>query len=247
MKKFLTKIKKNLSEFLFPSTIHCICCGSEIFDNEDFCLCENCLKNLKFLNSYNTCKICGTLITGSGNLCERCVKNTYKNFKLARSVFEYDENMVNIIHNLKFNNKQYLSKPLSNLLFDFYKHCDELEDTDIIVPVPLFASKRKKRGYNQSELLLESFKVTGKVHFDIVSKVKETQSQRTKNAKDRFENMKNCFNIVKPELIKNKNVLIVDDVFTTGATCNSLAKTLLKKGAKQVKCLTLASTTKHIL
>ncbi|MGN1208604.1 MAG: ComF family protein [Christensenellales bacterium] len=246
MKDIFTKFKKSLKEFMFPSQIHCFCCGSEIFVNSEFCLCENCVKELVFLQSCKTCKVCGIKINGIGNLCERCTNNTFKYFKLARSVFEYSDEMVNVIHNLKFNNKQYLSKSLSNILKNYFDHSIELSDTDIIIPVPLHPKRLNQRGYNQTELLLESFVDCGKVCFDCVKRVVETESQRTKNAKDRFENMKNCFEVFNKQAIKNKNVLICDDVFTTGATCNSLARTLLKAGAKQVKCLTLASTTKKI-
>lgn len=246
MKNFLKTVKNFAEDLLFPKNIHCICCGSEIFDNERFCLCDNCLSKLQFLDNFNYCKVCGTKITGCGDLCERCVKNTFTSFKIARAVFVYEENMVNIVHNLKYNNKQYLSHALSNLLFDFFVHHEELLDADIIIPVPLHKTKLKKRGYNQTELLLESFKEKFNVRFDVAVKIKETDSQRTKTAQERFENMKNCFEIVKPELIKNKKVLICDDVFTTGATCGSLARTLLKSGAKQVKCLTLCNTTKKM-
>lgn len=245
MKNFLLKIKDKFSSLLFPQSIHCICCGSEIFNNEKFCLCESCLEKLTFLNSNNTCKICGTLVSGNGNLCERCVKNTFKNFTLARAVLNYDGIIIGVVHNLKFNNKQYLAKPLSNLLFDYFIHSDEFLGTDVIIPVPLHKNRLKERGYNQTELLLQSFQDTNFVCTDCVSKIVETDSQRTKNAKERFENMKNCFQVDHPELIKNKNVVIFDDVFTTGATCSSLAKTLLKSGAKQVKCLTLCNTIKH--
>ena len=246
MKNLYLKIKKNLTEFLFPSKIHCICCGSEIFDNEKFCLCEKCLSKLKFLSHENTCEICGSKVFGMGHLCERCVHKAFTNFTLARAVFSYEGKIINIVHNLKFNNKQYLSRALSNLLFDYYIHSDDFKDIDVIIPVPLHKKRLKQRGYNQTELLLESFKPTNLVRFDIACKINETESQRMISANERFENMKNCFKIVKPDVIKNKTILIVDDVFTTGATCDSLSKTLLKSGAKQVKCLTLCNTTKNL-
>lgn len=247
MKNFFKKLKDNFNELLFPSKIHCFICGSEIFDDNYFCLCQNCFKNLNFLSNSNTCKICGTKLTGIGNLCERCVSNQYKSFKLARAVFEYKGEIVNAIHNLKFNNKRYIAKPLSNILFDYFSHSTEFEDTDIIIPVPLHKTRLKQRGYNQTELMLENFKENYNVCCDAVIRTKQTESQRTKDAKERFENMKNCFEVVKPEIIKHKNILIVDDVFTTGATCSSLSKTLLQSGARQVKCLTLCNTTKQVL
>lgn len=247
MKNFFEKIKNNFNELLFPSKIHCFICGSEIFDDNYFCLCKDCFKDLYFLSNSNCCKICGTKITGIGNFCERCKDNRYTSFKLARAVFEYKGKIVGAVHNLKFNNKRYTAKPLSNILFDYFCHSPEFLDTQIIIPVPLHSSRLKQRGYNQTILMLENFKEKYNVCLDAVIRTKQTESQRTKDAKERFENMKNSFKVVKPELIKNKKVLIVDDVFTTGATCNSLAKELLKSGAKQVKCLTLCNTTKEVL
>ena len=152
--------------------------------------------------------------------------------------------MINVIHKLKFDNKQYLAKNLSLLMRNYFDNHPELQDIDVIIPIPIHEKRLKMRGYNQSELLLESFTDTGKVCLNCVERNVETESQRTKNAKERIENMTNCFSVKNKSIIKNKKILIVDDVFTTGATCNSLAKTLLKAGAKQVKCLTLASTTK---
>ncbi len=244
MKKFFSKIKEKLKQILFPSDFHCFCCGSEIFNNNKFCLCDKCFNELVFLDLETTCNKCGTKITGTGNLCENCSNNLFKSFTLSRSVFEYSGQMINVIHKLKFDNKQYLAKNLSLLMRNYFDNHPELQDIDVIIPIPIHEKRLKMRGYNQSELLLESFIDTGKVCLDCVERNVETESQRTKNAKERIENMKNCFSVKNKSIIKNKKILIVDDVFTTGATCNSLAKTLLKAGAKQVKCLTLASTTK---
>lgn len=235
------KIFKIIENLLFPKSIKCIICNREIFTDDGFCICEKCLPSLPFCSN-KICKICGRNIKGDGNLCLACKDSKFKYFSCARSVFNYEGSIKNLIHNLKYNNKKYLSTSLSKLLYNYYTHCDNFKDIDIILPVPLHKKKLKQRGYNQSELLLESFYQTKLVNLNVIERIIDTPSQTTKNFKERMENLENVFICNNKNLIKNKVVLVIDDVFTTGATCNSIAKTLIKSGAKKVKCLTLANT-----
>lgn len=240
------KIFKVLKNLLYPENIKCIVCNDDIFTNNAFCICENCLDSLKFLNG-KICKICGDKIVGEGNLCERCTNNEYKDIKLARAVFEYNDVMKSLIHKLKYDNQKYLAKPLSEILYNYFVHNDEINDVDIIIPVPLNEKRMKQRGYNQTELLLQSFIQTNKVKVNVVKRIKDTPSQTKLTKEERLNNLKDAFEILDKDIIKNKKILIVDDIFTTGATCQSLAKLLLKNKAKSIKCLTLCHTIKDKL
>ena len=239
------KIFSLFKEILYPENIKCIVCNEEIFTSDAFSICPKCLDKLSFLND-KICKICGVKIFGEGNLCERCVKNEYKEIKLARAVFEYDENLKILIHKLKYDNQKFLAKPLSNILYNYFTHRDEINDVDIIIPIPLHEKRLKQRGYNQTELLLQSFKETNLIRTDIVKRVKDTPTQTKLTKEERMENLKDAFEIVDKDEIKNKRILIVDDIFTTGSTALTLAKLLVKNKAKSVKCLTLCHTTKKL-
>lgn len=235
-----------LAGILFPSQNRCFSCEEEFFTQNPFCLCDSCLEKIKFINS-TYCKICGTKISGAGELCLRCKDNSLKEITLARSLCEYDGIMKDVVHNFKYHNCQYLAKYLSKMLFDYYVHSNDFKDEDMILPVPISKEKLKKRGYNQSNLLARNFEITNKVNYDILTKIKETESQTTKNREERLKNLQGCFVVLDRSLIKGKKILLIDDVFTTGATCLTIAKLLKKCGAMQVKCLTLCSTTNYFL
>jgi len=221
---------KNL---LYPNKIKCIVCNEELFTSDAFCICPHCIEKLPFLDD-NICKICGVKITGTGKLCERCVNNEYKEIKLARSVFTYDKSLKTLIRQLKYDNKKFIAEPLSNILYNYYIHHSD----------PLHKNRLKERGFNQTELLLNSFKNTHKVNTKVIERVKDTPTQTKLTTKERLENLQDAFKIINIEDIKDKNILIVDDIFTTGATCLSIAKLLVKNKAKSVKCLTLCHTSK---
>lgn len=238
------KILKTLKELLFPNKIRCIFCNEEMFLDSEFCICEKCLKTLPTLTDH-ICSICGRKVVGEGKLCDACTRDTLL-IKFARAPLLYTDKMHKIIYGLKYNNAKYLATPLSKFLYNFFLSIDEFKDVDLIIPVPIHNKKRKSRGYNQAELLLESFLKTNKVKFDIVEKSVNTTSQTKKTYLERFSSLEGTFKVIKPEEVKKKTILIVDDIFTTGATCNAIAKELLKSKAKAVKCLTLCNVANDI-
>ncbi|MFY0605503.1 MAG: ComF family protein [Cyclobacteriaceae bacterium] len=114
---------------------------------------------------------------------------------------------------------------------------------DLIIPVPLHVSKLKRRGFNQSEIiangLAENLKVP--VVTDVVSRVKNTNTQTRKNKVERWQNMDMVYSVQNTTLIKGKNVLVVDDVLTTGATMGQLVESLAKEGVAGIYIATLAA------
>ena len=117
----------------------------------------------------------------------------------------------------------------------------EFVAADVLVPVPMTEERRKSRGYNQAELIAEN--LSGLINVpvsDKAVKIKETERQATLNAKERAENLKGSFKAYKKDF-RNKSVAIVDDVLTTGATADELARVLKRAGAGKVYVLTVAS------
>ena len=114
---------------------------------------------------------------------------------------------------------------------------------DFILCVPMTEKEEKERGYNQSELLAKEVgSRTGLSLFDNLKKVKETDRQKKLTAKERRENLKGVFDVVRADEIKGKNVLVIDDVYTTGATINECARVLKRAGARKVYSITAAQT-----
>lgn len=235
MKKFMD----NILNLLYCENIKCIACSDELDDDNEFCICEDCLKTLPF--NLQFCQVCGTPINDMGVVCNHCRDNRY-DFNFSRSVFIYDDKIIKLIHNLKYNNAKYLKVPLSNLMLKYFKEHSEFSDVDFVVPVPLNAKRQKWRGYNQSELLLCSFSKNNiKIKTDVIERVINTECQTEKTREERLKNLENAFVVKHRELVKGKNIVVVDDVFTTGTTINECAKVLKKAGANKVIGLTLAS------
>jgi ComF family protein len=108
------------------------------------------------------------------------------------------------------------------------------------MPIPLSDKKKKKRGFNQSEEIAKVISEATKIEndFNCIIKIKDNKSQTELTKKERFENVKNTFKIVKN--VKNKNILLLDDVYTTGATMEECAKSLKESGASKVWGVTVA-------
>ncbi len=240
----LTKIEKLrnfISNQLYPSHFSCIFCGEEITKHNQYNTCEKCYKNLPFIKNKQICLICGSPIKSLAEICEHCYnKRPYYNF--ARAVFEFDSEISKLVQAFKYNNSKYLFKPLSFYMANIYKNNDF--NCDFIVPVPLSKEKYTERGYNQSLLLAKqlSYRINIPIKENLVVKIRQTLSQTMLKSSERKINLENAYEVTNRKEIKNKTILIVDDVMTTGSTINTISKLLINYGAKEIQVLTLAKT-----
>ncbi|MEK7552315.1 MAG: phosphoribosyltransferase family protein [Patescibacteria group bacterium] len=157
-----------------------------------------------------------------------------------------------LIWELKYKNNEHSAKILAEIMYTeiigYLNDWIMFEDfkDPVLIPVPLSKEKLEKRGYNQTETLVEQIILLdqGKnlgFEFDAIHKVKDTPEQSSLKTKvQRLKNLKNCFKVVNPEKIKNKNIIIVDDVITTGATIKEVKKILKKAGARKIKAICVA-------
>lgn len=155
-----------------------------------------------------------------------------------RSPLVYEGETRKIIYSLKFGKKKYLAQTLGALMADEFLK-DNME-ADIIVYVPMTEAEEKKRGFNQSELLAEE--VGKRLNIAVLPalvKIKETKAQKELGGKERAQNLEGAFACVF-EQVNNRKILLIDDIFTTGATANECAKVLLKAKAREVNVLTAA-------
>ena len=113
---------------------------------------------------------------------------------------------------------------------------------DIIIPVPISKKRKKERGYNQSLLIARKISSKEKIKLGdkVISKVKNNNTQSKLNKEERAENVKNVYKITKDKEIINKNILLIDDIYTTGATLNECSRMLKQAGAKKIDVLTIA-------
>ena len=200
--------------------------------------CQTCQNKVTTLKD-QICPRCGS-IEPHGLLCKDCQINLPP-FKASRSWGQYHGPLREAIHRLKYQNDIGLAEVLAKHLIDLYSVSGW--KIDLITAVPLGLKRRKQRGYNQSNLLALPLSLATNVPFQprAIDRARETASQVGLSAALRQENVRGAF-IARSSLVKNKAVLIIDDVTTTGATLNSCAQSLLDGGAKQVYCLTLAKS-----
>lgn len=161
-----------------------------------------------------------------------------KNFDKHMYLYQYDGIIRNLILNYKFNQKSYLYQIFVKNLKNNKKACSFLKKYDIIIPVPISKKRLKERGYNQSSLVSNNLEI----QYDnkTLIKTRNIKPQSTLNKEDRIINVENVYIITNNKNIKGKNILIFDDIYTTGSTVNECSKMLKQAGAKNVGVLTIA-------
>ena len=236
--KILTKLKQTLINAFYPKHIKCICCKDELVSQNVYDMCENCYLSLPFIK-YHYCNRCGLQFEKDGSgICLNC-KATNFYFDFARSAVTFDDKIIPCIHKLKYARYKFLAKPLSYLLYDTLMIQDW--KIDLICYVPLFTTREKDRGYNQARELAQNLsKLTNIEVCDDIIRIRDTPTQTKLSRRERQENVKDCFKLTKPSTFKNLNILLIDDVFTTGSTTNEISKQLKKVGANKVYVLTVA-------
>ena len=232
--QYMSNLLVNLLDLLFPP--RCCVCGKYGHDP----MCDVCTSNIQFL-SQPYCRICGKPKDKyfTGDLCEDC-SNEKPAFTLARSVAIYEGLLKEAIHEFKFNGKKKLCDPLGKIMIDHIFRSDiPLIDIDTITPIPLSNKRQKERGYNQSLLLVEniSSKLYLKVNAGSLFKVKNIKPQHDLLRQERLTNIQGAF---VANNVEGFNILLIDDIYTTGATVKEASSVLRHAGAKNIYVLTLA-------
>lgn len=226
--------------------------GKNIFDRVmgPF-LCLSCRRDFTPVES-PVCSCCGVMFKsrkGEDHTCGECLRAP-KSFGMARAAGVYDGPLMAMIHLLKYKGKMQLVRPLGILLFSSFVDLWNEKGIDMVVPVPLHVKRLRARGFNQAVLLVKAWTdvdpaVKGilpmtYIRRHLLMRNRWTEPQTGMDRKKRALNIKGAFTVKDPSIITNKKILLVDDVYTTGATANECAGTLLKNGARQVDVLTLA-------
>ena len=235
------KIGKGALNLIYP--LECQICKVELGPFNEACLCHECKKKIR-LNLPPFCLKCGKSLVASSNngaYCQDCKFTSYF-FKQAWAVGHYDGILKECIHLFKFNRRICLLPIFTELLLNFTKLYININAFGIIVPAPLHKTKRRERTFNQAELIAKdlSSKTAIPLQANNLIKVKHTLPQTTLSKKQRVLNIKGAFKVTDASVFKNKNILLIDDVFTTGSTLNACANALLDSGAKGVSCLVIA-------
>ncbi|HAF96277.1 MAG: hypothetical protein A2X34_07525 [Elusimicrobia bacterium GWC2_51_8] len=236
-----TNIGKYLLHVLLPRT--CLHCLKDLPWESARALCPGCEGALEGLPELH-CARCGLPLKYGGATCYDCHgrKSEAANLDLARSAFVFNAELRSLIHAFKYSQMESLAVPLSEALSAAFDRFPELKDYKFVLAVPLHPAKKKERGFNQSELLAQ--KLAAAKHLFLLenaaSRALNTKPQVSLSKEERALNMRGAFRVTRPELIKGRNILLIDDVATTLSTLEELAGELKKNGAKGVAALTLA-------
>lgn len=209
--------------------------------NKYICVC--CKKRLdkdtahKYIENIGVCKDCFSSFSISSPA------SPYKGrgyVKYIISPFEYTGKLRDAFLKYKFDNCYSYAPLFALLMEDYIKSYNIWTDFDFIVPMPLHEKRFKERGYNQSELIAEYIgKITGlPVRTDLIYRIKNTQKQSLVYGNDKLHNVEKAF--LCTENLKNKSIIIFDDICTTGLTLSSCSKALHKAGAENICALTFA-------
>jgi len=226
---------------IFPIT--CAVCGRCLPWDDKRRVCDACFKEIKFVESY--CLKCGKPLFYGGAHCHACLKPRVRySFEFLRSACLYKGVVRRTIHLFKYSGKEYLGDMLGGLLAEYIRNKPDfpIGEVDEVMPVPLHWTRKLFRGYNQSELL--SRRVAGAFGKELVLKAgyrkKITKPQFRLSREKRLENMKGAFGINGNSSVKNKIILVIDDICTTGSTLEEFCAVLKKAGAKRIYGLTVA-------
>ncbi len=210
----------------------CVACNENLHRHEDY-ICLNCLYALPKTNFHLT----------EDNPVNKLFWGRIK-INNATSFLHFDKGgkVQSLIHQLKYKGVKEIGYDLGNYFGSYLVESDNYSSVDIIVPVPLHIDKLKARGYNQSNWIAKGLSHSMKKPLDNTNllRVKFTETQTKKTRIERWENVKSVFGIYKPSLFKNKHILLVDDVVTTGSTLEACSQKILEIENTKVSIATLA-------
>lgn len=237
--KYLSK----LLDIIFVSNIYCIGCGAIIDKSRRYSLCNDCMENMAW-TSGKVCERCGRTLGESRmeKLCYFC-RTANHSYDRGYPCTSYHEREKKIISDLKAGKQAYIAGYLAEIIFDKLVSCNALHGMEVLMPVPANAKNEKRRGFNQAEL------ITGKVfekcrenakglkyYTDVLRRDKKGVQMKGKSSEERRMSIKGqiLLSEAKAHLVKGKVVLLIDDVYTTGATVDECAKVLKSAGATKV-------------
>ena len=236
-----------ISEFFkrifYPDDFGCIVCskrGLHRAEHSNAVICDECYKTIKLVSGA-VCIKCGRQLGISDSYCENCAKHDFE-FDNAASAYCYEGAMRELIHKLKYSGEQWIAELMSGVMYDVLLQKDW--EIDVIAYVPMYRSKQRARGYNQAELLAKGVAKRKSIEcVELLKRIKNTTPQSKLDKDERMLNIKDAIEVNKNIDIdvNGKNVLVIDDILTTGSSLNECARVLKANGANKVFGLCLCS------
>lgn len=233
----LKKVAFNLLEFFLPRL--CVFCGDAVGPEAQVAVCGACELKLEPVAS-PLCPCCGVVFgarEGADHLCGECTTEPPA-FARARAPLVYEGPAADAIRRFKYSRRmEYLQVMQHWLMAPICR--DLAAAAKLLAPVPLHPKRLKERGFNQALLLAQAFPEIP-LGREVLARTRHTRPQAGLNPKERRDNVHRAFAVTRPEDVRGKSVLLLDDVYTTGATVRECARVLIKAGAREVNVLTVA-------
>jgi len=233
---------KALFQFFLPP--QCYCCETFLPEGQEG-ICTDCLSAIHWIEP-PFCSRCGIPFLSreeKSHLCGACSKEE-KYFTMGRALGCYEGPLRKAVHRWKYEGKTHLSPLFGEWMAERFFHYWETNLFDLLIPVPLHPGRLRERGFNQALLLArELSRRTGLPYRKrVLEKKKPTLPQASLSGRERETGVRGAFHLEELEEIRDKVILLIDDVYTTGTTVNECSKVLMAGGAKRVDVFTLAHT-----
>lgn len=235
-------------DFVFPA--ECQHCQGFLGDQRVVVFCRTCWDHIAYITE-PTCPTCGDvnlqINSSHRSLCKHCAARIPSMDRTVAAVY-YDDVVRTALHHFKFNHKTALGGPLVDLLLASLPDDIEIPRYHAVIPVPLYPTRQRQRGYNQSELLARYMakRLNLSIMINNLRRIRPTGEQALIKGRDaRRENVKQAFHVAYPAYVRGKSVIVIDDIMTTGATVNECARVLKKAGATSVLVLAVARRVLH--
>ena len=230
-----TRVKEILFSIFFPRRCP-ICDGVLVFGKD---ICDKCEEELPYITE-PSCKKCGKQLSDERReYCLDCERKPHY-YKQGKAIFSYQKGMKLSMYRFKYSKRlEYAS---------FYARCSKermqswivYHNIDVIVPIPMYKHKQRKRGYNQAEIFAKTLGeyLELPVATNLVRRIKNTVPQKELNDRQRKDNLKGAFQL-QSNIVKYKKILLVDDIYTTGSTMDEVAKCFFEAGVEEVYFVTV--------
>lgn len=231
---------KTALDLVYPRA--CGVCGRDP-GPDDAHVCWECLAEVQMI-SHPFCSVCGNPLEGRidhAYTCFHCHEER-PHFDRARAAARFRGPMTRLVHLLKYHEAFWLEEDLAGLLHACCGTHYDTAEIDLVTCVPLFHVRHRARGFNQSELIGRALarRLERPCAPGALRRVRDTQTQTHLTAPERASNVRLAFSVTRPSVVRERRVLLVDDVMTTGATVNECARALKEAGAAGVLVVTLA-------
>lgn len=239
-----SQLAEPVVDWLYPRVCPVATCGA-LSDRPGRYLCWNCYSKVDLVHAEDgLCEQCGFRVTGKVNhrfICSAC-RAMRPSFDRARAASSFSGPLREVIHQFKYQRAVWLKHDLVDFLQGCLQTYFAVEEIDVVVPVPLHPVRVRERSYNQSALLATELarRIDRRCDLHALIRTRQTETQTHLNAVSRHHNMRGAFQVVVPEWVTRRCVLLVDDVMTTGATVSACAQVLKKAGARTVWVVTVA-------